>query len=74
MKYILIFLIAIVTVSCNNQKNNKTTNNKESLIQSGNENTVPLILPNTLENRRDELLTSLNNARIYELRQKIKEF
>ena len=64
MKYILIFLIAIVTISCNYQTQDKNTDNKESIIQNGNENTIPLILPSSLEKRRDELQTYLNNARI----------
>ncbi|HBS89048.1 MAG: hypothetical protein A2W91_06705 [Bacteroidetes bacterium GWF2_38_335] len=64
MKYIFILLIAIVAISCNYQKQKQNTDNKESIVQNDNVNAIPLILPSTLENRRDELQTYVNNAKI----------
>lgn len=61
MKYI-ICLITIVAISCNHQEQGQNTDNKISTSQNGNENTIPLILPGSMENRRDELQTYVNNA------------
>jgi hypothetical protein len=64
MKYILICLIAIGAFSCNHQKQGQNTDDEKSIVQNGSKNTIPIILPYSLENRRDELQTYVNNARI----------
>ena len=63
MKYILISLIAIIAISCNHQKQGQNTDNNKSILQNRDQISILLIVPNSLENRREELQSYVNAAR-----------
>lgn len=60
MKYILICLIALISVSCN--QSNQTVDNQKTTSQITDNNSIPLILSDSLENRRAEFQTYVDNA------------
>jgi len=60
LKYILILSVITIVISCDQNNNKVTSNNAE--LQKSSQKRVLLILPVSLESRRNEFLLNINNA------------
>ncbi|MGD9487511.1 MAG: hypothetical protein AB7W47_05780 [Calditrichaceae bacterium] len=63
MRQIFIYLILAGTISCNNPKQDQNSESINSQLEINDTISIRLILPSSLENRRQEFLDYVNSAR-----------